>query len=111
MNHSAFSAGHCPAIGYSPQSPLTPSGPRGTAGIRWCPSLHLGTAERDGMPDERLTNLPSRRISLIGREQDLEAVRELVLRTDGRLVTLTGAGGCGKTSLALEVGRSLLGEF
>src|SRR2546423_5586573 len=66
---------------------------------------------RSEMPGERLTNLPAPRARLIGREADLAAVRELVLHAEGRLVTLTGAGGCGKTSLALEVARGLLSEF
>jgi predicted ATPase len=39
---------------------------------------------------------------LIGRDADLAGVSQLVLEGDGRLVTLTGAGGCGKTSLVLE---------
>lgn len=42
-------------------------------------------------------NLPAPHTSLIGREQDSAAVRDLVLRTPGRLVSLTGTGGCGKT--------------
>jgi len=57
------------------------------------------------------TNLPLRRSSLIGRDGDLAAVGALLLRAEGRLLTLTGAGGCGKTRLALEVGRSLLPRF
>src|SRR5690242_12771004 len=57
------------------------------------------------------TNLPAPRARLIGREADLAAVRELVLHAEGRLVTLTGAGGSGKTSLALAVARDLLGEL
>src|SRR5713101_3584302 len=35
----------------------------------------------------------------------------LVLSDDGRLVTLTGVGGCGKTRLALGVASSLIGSF
>src|SRR5437764_6275350 len=59
----------------------------------------------------RLTNLPAPRTRLIGRDGDLAAVRELVLQAEGRLVTLTGAGGSGKTSLALEVARGLADHF
>ena len=44
--------------------------------------------------------MPSPRTSLIGREQSVEEVRRLLGRH--RLVTLTGAGGCGKTRLAIE---------
>src|SRR5216110_3252375 len=63
------------------------------------------------MAGERLTNLPAPRTRLIGRDEDLGAVRDLVLHAEGRLVTLTGAGGSGKTSLALEVARGLVGAF
>src|SRR5207248_1673752 len=56
---------------------------------------------------EHPTNLPARRSALIGRERDVAAVRDLVLGSEGRLVTLTGAGGAGKTSLALQVARDL----
>ena len=47
------------------------------------------------------TNLPAQLNTFIGREDELGAVLEL-LRT-ARLVTLSGAGGIGKTRLALEV--------
>src|SRR5437763_15850276 len=56
---------------------------------------------------EHPTNLPARRSALIGRERDVAAVRDLVLGSEGRLVTLTGAGGAGKSSLALQVARAL----
>src|SRR5262249_19540728 len=36
---------------------------------------------------------------------------DLVLGAEGRLVTLTGAGGSGKTSLALQAARGLLDDF
>jgi len=39
------------------------------------------------------------------------AVRQVVLGADGRLVTLTGTGGCGKTRLALQVAAELVEAF
>ena len=55
--------------------------------------------------DPLRTNLPSVRGPLFGRDQELE---ELVGRLVGesRLVTLTGAGGNGKTRLALAVAEN-----
>jgi len=53
-----------------------------------------------------LTNLPAQVSSFIGREGELAAVRALV--GGSRLVTLTGAGGAGKTRLGLEVAAGLL---
>lgn len=46
-------------------------------------------------------NLPERPTSFIGREAELAQVTELL--ASGRLVTLVGPGGIGKTRLALEV--------
>jgi predicted ATPase/class 3 adenylate cyclase len=48
-------------------------------------------------------NLPPRLSSVIGREADLEQLTRLV--RESRLVTLTGPGGTGKTSLAIELAR------
>src|SRR5262245_29510895 len=53
-----------------------------------------------------LTNLPAQVWSFIGREAELAAVRALV--AGSRLVTLTGAGGAGKTRLGLQVAAGLL---
>jgi hypothetical protein len=55
------------------------------------------------------TNLPFQVSSFIGREADQEGVRGLLVT--GRLVTLTGAGGSGKTRLALQVAGAVLGEY
>jgi non-specific serine/threonine protein kinase len=50
-------------------------------------------------------NLPLQLTSFVGREDELGATRELVAAH--RLVTLTGAGGVGKTRLALEAAGAL----
>jgi predicted ATPase len=56
-------------------------------------------------------NLPAQRTAMVGRDQELEGARQLVLQPQVRLVTLTGPGGIGKTRLAVELGRKLLDEF
>ena len=49
--------------------------------------------------------------SLIGREMELHAVQDLLLRPEVRLMTLTGTGGIGKTQLALTLGNALQETF
>jgi predicted ATPase/DNA-binding CsgD family transcriptional regulator len=56
-------------------------------------------------------NLPAPHPHLVGREQDSSAVKDLVLQVPGRLVTLSGTGGCGKTQLALLVAAGLVDAF
>ena len=54
-------------------------------------------------------NLPSSLTSFVGRRLELIELGELL--TERRLVTLTGAGGSGKTRLAIELGRQVLDDF
>src|SRR5271170_6862716 len=54
-------------------------------------------------------NRPDQLTSFIGREQEIAQLQELVIAN--RLVTLTGAGGAGKTRLAIEVASRLIDAF
>jgi predicted ATPase len=58
----------------------------------------------------RATNLPAGLPPLVGRDSELERVRDAFLVGKERIVTLTGRGGVGKTSLALAAAASLLDE-
>src|SRR5918992_157033 len=59
--------------------------------------------------DARPNNLPAQLTSFVGREEEMAEVRGLLSRT--RLLTLTGAGGTGKTRLALQVATEVLTEY
>jgi hypothetical protein len=58
------------------------------------------------------SNLPSRATPLIGREGEMTEVTDALRGEAGRLVTLTGAGagGSGKTRLAIEAAATLVDE-
>ena len=56
----------------------------------------------------RPTNLPAGRSRLVGRDGELVEVVGAVVSEGERLVTITGRGGAGKTSLALVAGTELL---
>ncbi len=51
-------------------------------------------------------NLPARLTSFVGRQRELQELRKLL--DCHRLVTITGPGGAGKSSLALELGAQLV---
>jgi predicted ATPase/class 3 adenylate cyclase len=57
------------------------------------------------------TSLPQPMTPLVGRDDDLDLVRAIVAKPGVRLVTLTGAGGVGKTRLALAAASALASDF
>jgi predicted ATPase len=59
--------------------------------------------------DARPNNIPLQLTSFVGREGEIAKVRHLLGHT--RLLTLTGAGGTGKTRLALQVAADVLTEY
>jgi predicted ATPase/DNA-binding SARP family transcriptional activator len=60
-----------------------------------------GSAQPQSRP--RATNLPARVTTLVGRGRELDQTAQMLAST--RLLTLTGPGGAGKTTLAVELAR------
>jgi predicted ATPase len=57
------------------------------------------------------TNLPVPATPFLGRERELREVAALLARGDTRLLTLTGAGGSGKTRLALQAAAAAADDY
>jgi len=72
--------------------------------------FQLGDGEFPPPKSLNQTNLPIAASPLVGRQQELTELVEL-LRSDRRLVTVTGAGGSGKTRLALQAAAEVVDDF
>ena len=74
-------------------------------------ALHVALLRGElGRPEEnRKTNVRAELTSFVGRDADVAEVRELI--AEHRLTTLVGPGGSGKTRLATETARTLLGDL
>ncbi len=69
----------------------------------------LGRREQRWQEQGRKTNLRAELTSFVGKDADVAAVRELI--AEHRLTTVIGPGGSGKTRLATETARTLLGDL
>jgi len=56
-------------------------------------------------------NLPAQLTRLVGREEEVEQLRQVLGQEEVRLITLVGPGGSGKTRLALHVAKELVDTF
>ena len=74
-------------------------------GLSPSPEIHAQYTQILAYP----TNLPAPLTSFIGRRAELASARELLEST--RLLSLVGAGGVGKTRLALQIARSVLYHY
>ncbi|KAA3657039.1 MAG: hypothetical protein DWQ04_29315, partial [Chloroflexi bacterium] len=63
------------------------------------------------LPSTPLHNLPTAVTSFIGREDELAQIEQWLGEPNGRLLTIVGQGGMGKTRLAQEAARAMVGQF
>ena len=68
-------------------------------------------AQNTSKANQTKNNLPVQSTPFIGRTKQLAAIKELLLASQTRLVTLMGPGGTGKTRLSLQVAQELLDQF
>jgi predicted ATPase/serine/threonine protein kinase/Tfp pilus assembly protein PilF len=83
----------------------TPPGDPTAENLRVTGESHRRPPRADGPRN----NLPVYLANFVERETEREAIRRLLAST--RLVSLTGAGGIGKTRLAVEIARDMLDEY
>jgi predicted ATPase/tRNA A-37 threonylcarbamoyl transferase component Bud32 len=72
----------------------------------------LSSSSLPALPSSQLpNNLTENLAPIIGREKEIAEIKNLLLQSNVRLVTLTGVGGTGKTRLAQAVAQELSPDF
>ncbi len=81
-----------------------------TSGVQ---AIHSGFSEKAAEPvvETLASSLPAQRTGFLGREKEVAAAEQLLLRPDVSLVTITGPGGIGKTRLAVQLASRLTEHF
>ncbi|MGF6098513.1 ATP-binding protein [Pseudomonas sp. 18175] len=72
-------------------------------------SIEPMSLPNDGAPQSQGHNLPLRRTRMIGRQALIDSLVQQL--PEQRFITLTGAGGIGKTTVALRVAELLIGHY
>jgi class 3 adenylate cyclase len=91
------------------ERPRTARRPPVQGGARNGPCVAVGDQPFPRLRSADRSNLPTATTTLVGRSHDVDDVRRLL--ADQRAVTITGAGGLGKTRLAIEVADAERGHW
>ena len=100
-----------PSVEQAPSSPVQATWQEGQSLLASVSEPPTQTALRADLLAFQDDTLPLPLTPLVGRDEEVASVCTLLQRERVRLLTLTGAGGIGKTRLALRVAAKLRGDF